>query len=321
MNLRRLRQNPHILDLTTSVTLTPKKFIQPLFVAEGLQEKQAVPGLPQVFQETPTSLLQQVEKDLESGVSKFILFGVPGQKKERNFDVSFATQQIQALKKTFGSDIWLATDVCLCSYTSHGHCGVLNPEGDHIDNSASVQELSQVALAYAQAGADCVAPSDMMDSRVHAIRSLLDENELHRTLLMSYSSKFSSSFYGPFRVAADSTPRSQLIKDRSSYQLSPSNYADALRASLRDREEGADILMVKPGMPYLDVLYRLSQEMPDMPWAVYEVSGEYAAIEALGEKGLMNAERAHLEAWTAFFRAGASMLISYGARFAREWIC
>jgi porphobilinogen synthase len=320
MHLRRLRQNPHILDLTTAVTLNPKKFIQPLFVTEGLREKQAVPGLPHVFQETSQSLLKQVEKDLESGVSKFILFGVPGQKGERDFDVRYTSQRIRELKEAFGKDLWLAIDVCLCSYSSHGHCGVLNGEGDHVDNAASVHELSQVALAYAQAGADCVAPSDMMDSRVHAIRTLLQENDLGRTLLMSYSSKFSSSFYGPFRVAADSTPRSQLLKDRSSYQLSPSNYADALRSSLRDREEGADILMVKPGLPYLDVLYRLSQEMPDMPWAAYEVSGEYAAIEALAEKGLIDPQRAHLEAWTAFFRAGASMLISYGARFAKEWI-
>ncbi len=320
MNLRRLRQNRHLLDLTASVTLTPKKFIQPLFVAEGLREKQAVPGLPQVFQETPASLLKQVEQDLEQGISKFLLFGVPGQKSERNFDVSFTSNQIQALKKTFGADIWLATDVCLCSHSVHGHCGVLHIDGTHIDNGASVQELAQVALAYAQAGADCVAPSDMMDARVQGIRMLLQENGLERTVLMSYSSKFSSSFYGPFRVAADSTPRSYALKDRTSYQLSPYNYADALRSSLRDRDEGADILMVKPGMPYLDVLYRLSQEMPDMPWAAYEVSGEYAAVEALGEKGLMNPQLAHVEAWTAFFRAGASMLISYGARFAREWI-
>ena len=320
MNLRRLRQNRHLLDLTASVTLTPKKFIQPLFVAEGLREKQAVPGLPQVFQETPASLLKQVERDLEQGISKFLLFGVPGQKSERNFDVSFTSNQIQALKKTFGADIWLATDVCLCSHSLHGHCGVLHIDGAHIDNGASVQELAQVALAYAQAGADCVAPSDMMDARVKVIRMLLQENGLERTVLMSYSSKFSSSFYGPFRVAADSTPRSNALKDRTSYQLSPYNYADALRSSLRDQDEGADILMVKPGMPYLDVLYRLSQEMPDMPWAAYEVSGEYAAVEALGEKGLMNPQLAHVEAWTAFFRAGTSMLITYGARFAREWI-
>lgn len=320
MNLRRLRQNRHLLDLTASVTLTPKKFIQPLFVAEGLREKQAVPGLSHVFQETPASLLKQVEQDLEQGISKFLLFGVPGQKSEQNFDVSFTSNQIHALKKTFGTDIWLATDVCLCSHSVHGHCGVLHVDGAHIDNGASVQELAQVALDYAQAGADCVAPSDMMDSRVQGIRTLLQENGLERTVLMSYSSKFSSSFYGPFRVAADSTPRSHALKDRTSYQLSPYNYADALRSSLRDRDEGADILMVKPGMPYLDVLYRLSQEMPDMPWAAYEVSGEYAAVEALGEKGLMNPQLAHLEAWTAFFRAGASMLISYGARFAREWI-
>jgi porphobilinogen synthase len=209
-------------------------------------------------------------------------------------------------------------DVCLCSFTTHGHCGILSREQDHVVNAASVDELARAARAYAQAGAQCVAPSDMMDGRVGAIREALDGGSCERTLVMSYSAKFNSRFYGPFREAADSAPRSALT-DRASYQIDPARPKDALLSSLRDAEEGADILMVKPGMPYLDILRTLSDEIP-LPWAVYEVSGEYAAIEALAAQGLIPAREAHLECWTSFVRAGASMIITYGARNARQWL-
>jgi porphobilinogen synthase len=191
---------------------------------------------------------------------------------------------------------------------------------DHVMNAESVDALAKAALAYAQAGADCVAPSDMMDHRIRAIRETLDEYHLHETLIMSYSAKFHSGFYGPFRVAADSAPKGALkLKDRGTYQIDPANPADAYRSSVRDMEEGADILMVKPGLPYLDVISNLTAQIP-LPWAVYEVSGEFAAIELMAEKGLIDARRAHLESWTAFFRAGAQMVITYGARSAKEWI-
>ena len=317
---RRIRSSPITRKLTQEVTFDVSKLIQPLFVAEGISSKESIPGLSGVFRETPDSLLRQVEKDLEVGVKSFLLFGVPGSKSEKSFRYDFTANQLSELKKRFGNDIFLSVDVCLCSYTTHGHCGILTDSEDHLDNGASVEALAQAALAYAQAGADCVAPSDMMDHRIRAIRETLDANKLFQTLIMSYSAKFHSGFYGPFRNAADSAPKGQLkIKDRATYQIDPANPSDALRSSLRDQEEGADILMVKPGLPYLDVLKELSSQIP-LPWAVYEVSGEYAAIELMAEKGLIDARRAHLESWTAFFRAGAQMVITYGARNAKAWM-
>jgi porphobilinogen synthase len=270
------------------------------------------------MQETPDSLLRQVEADLRAGVHAFLLFGVPRARAERRIDWSFTAGQVRALKQRFGKDIWLATDVCLCSATPHGHCGVLNAEGDHVDNDASVQELAAAALAYAQAGADCVAPSDMMDGRVAAIRHALDHNGLERTILMSYSVKFHSNLYGPFRVAADSAPKSQSgLRDRASYQLDPARPADAWLCAERDVAEGADILMVKPGLPYLDLLRELTREFAQ-PWAVYHTSGEFAALEALAAQGLAARAALHREILTAFKRAGANMIITYGARHARE---
>jgi porphobilinogen synthase len=193
--------------------------------------------------------------------------------------------------------------------------------GDHVLNDATVGELARAALAYARAGADCVAPSDMMDGRVAAIRAALDQNGCDHTVLMSYAAKFHSRLYGPFRVAAESAPRGpSQLRDRASYQIDPARPGDALASAQRDAAEGADILMVKPGLPYLDVLARLSDALPNHPWAVYEVSGEYAAIEALASQGLADGSRAHAEAWHALARAGAQIIISYGARHARAWL-
>jgi porphobilinogen synthase len=320
LTLRRLRQDPHVRALTREVTVSTEQLIQPCFAAEGCQAPQAVPGLTGVFQETPDSLLRRTESDLRAGVAKFLLFGVPAETRERDIDGSFTCSQIEALKRRFGKDIWLAVDVCLCSSTPHGHCGVLNVEGDHVDNHASVQELAALARSYAQAGADCVAPSDMMDGRVAAIRDALDEADLERCVLMSYSVKFNSTLYGPFRVAADSAPSGDVaLKDRATYQLDPARPGDAWACAERDVAEGADILMVKPGLPYLDLLRELSQSIP-LPWAVYHVSGEFAALEALAAAGLAQRAALHREIMIAFKRAGASMIITYGARFAREWL-
>jgi porphobilinogen synthase len=318
LTLRRLRQDEHVRALTREVHLRLDQLIQPCFVAEGTDGPQPVPGLTGVMQETPDSLLRQTEADLRAGVRAFLLFGVPQARALRKIDWSFTAGQIQALKTRFGKDLWLATDVCLCSSTPHGHCGVLNAEGDHLDNDASVQELAAAAVAYAQAGADCVAPSDMMDGRVGAIRRALDAGGLERTVLMSYAVKFQSSLYGPFRVAADSAPKTQsALRDRATYQLDPARPGDAWLCAERDVAEGADILMVKPGLPYLDLLRELSREIRK-PWAVYHVSGEFAALEALAAQGLAPRAALHREILTAFKRAGASMIITYGARQARE---
>jgi porphobilinogen synthase len=320
LNLRRLRQDSHVRALTREVHLQLDQLIQPLFVGETNSRPEAIPGLTAVHQDTPDSLLRQVEQDLKAGVDKFLLFGVPQARSERDIDWSFTSAQIRALKARFGHDIWLATDVCLCSSTPHGHCGVLNAEGDHLDNDASLVELVQAAVSYAQAGADCVAPSDMMDGRIGAIRQALDRDGLERTVLMSYAVKFQSTLYGPFRVAADAAPKGgTALKDRATYQLDPARPGDAWLCAQRDDAEGADILMVKPGLPYLDLLRELSREYRK-PWAVYHVSGEFAALEALAAQGLANRAALHREIMTAFRRAGASMIITYGARFAREWL-
>ncbi len=320
MSLRRLRQSSAIRQLVTQYRVSVDQLIQPLFAVEGIHARETVPGLTGTYRETPDSLLRTVEQDLEAGVRKFLLFGVPGHKSESSFSGEFTARQLSALRKRFGKDIFLSVDVCLCSYTPHGQCGILNAEGDHVENSATVEQLAHLALEYASAGADCVAPSDMMDGRIGAIRRALDQAQMHSTLIMSYSAKFHSRFYGPFRVAADSAPKGQVgLKDRATYQIDPACPRDAYLSSVRDAEEGADILMVKPGMPYLDVLSDLSKRI-EKPWAVYEVSGEFAGIELMAEKGLIRGPEAHLEAWTAFLRAGASMIITYGARHAAGYL-
>ena len=318
LSLRRTRLNPHIRELTQETRVNRAQLIQPLFVVAGIDRRESVPGLNAVFRDTPETLLHQIEQDIESGINKFLLFGVPDKKTQANFNYDFTANQIEAIKKHFGTELWLGADVCLCSHTTHGHCGVLNDSGDHVVNDATVEELAAASVAYAQAGADCVAPSDMMDGRVAAIRDALEAGGLDRTVIMSYSAKFHSSFYGPFRLAADSAPAKDIrLKDRATYQIDPGRPRDALLSSERDDLEGADILMVKPGLPYLDVLAELSARIPK-PWAVYQTSGEQAAIDMLADQNLLHRDAAQRETWTAFVRAGASMIITYAARRARD---
>jgi porphobilinogen synthase len=314
VRLRRNRDNRHIRELTRAVRLHREQFIQPLFVVEALTKREPVPGLKDVYRDTPASLLQQIDDDLSKGISKFLLFGVPQSKRERNFTADFTSERLTGIKDRFGDAVWIAADVCLCSYTTHGHCGILSDDRTHLDNDVTVAALAAAALQLAAAGADCVAPSDMQDGRVAAIRARLDGAGLERRALMSYAAKFQSAFYGPFRVAADSAPDpGNRLKDRASYQIDPGRPDDALLAAQRDAAEGADILMVKPGLPYLDVLARLSAAVP-LPWAVYQTSGEQAGIDLLAEQQLADPVRAQVETWTAFVRAGARMIISYAAR-------
>jgi porphobilinogen synthase len=318
MSLRRLRQSSAIRELVREVRVVPEQLIQPHFVVEGLRAREPVPGMTDVHRETGDTLAATVESDLEAGVAKVLLFGVPAEKRNAEFSHDFTAGQIESLRRRFGRSLWIAVDVCLCSHTRHGHCGVLDREGEHVENGATVTELARAATLFAEAGADCVAPSDMMDGRIGALRAGLDAAGLERTLVMSYAAKFHSRFYGPFRVAAESAPQSG-PKDRASYQIDPARPNDALQCALRDAREGADILMVKPGLPYLDVLAELSRRV-ELPWAVYEVSGEYAAVELLAAQGLTARAQAHVEIWTAFARAGASIIITYGARHARQWL-
>ena len=316
---RRLRADTHIRELTASVKLSHKSFIQPLFVDEAIRERRAVNGLGDVQVDTVSTVLSAIENDIKKGATKFLLFPVPANKKEHNFDFSFATSVIGSIKENFGNSVWIASDLCLCSYTTHGHCGVLNDDHSKLVNHKTVDVLSKYATQLAVAGADCIAPSDMTDGRIAAIRTSLDALGYDTVSIMSYSAKFSSQFYGPFRDACHSAPNTKGLKNRKTYQLSPLNSNDAIASSLRDEKEGADILMVKPSALYTDVIAKLKQQSLK-PVAAYHVSGEYAAIEALAEKALVNREAAHLEVWTALTRAGADIIISYAAKNAKEWI-
>ena len=318
LSLRRTRQSKLLRELTREARPHHEQFIQPLFVVDGIGAREPVAGLHDVYRDTPATLIEQIEADLDAGISKFLLFSVPAEKRPAAFGHDFTAERITDIKNRFGDDVFLAVDVCLCSHTTHGHCGILNESGDHVVNDVTVEELAAAALSYAGAGADCVAPSDMMDGRIGAIRQSLTDAGHDRTVIMSYAAKFHSSFYGPFRVAADSAPATDnTLSDRATYQIDPARPRDALLSAQRDDAEGADILMVKPGLPYLDVLSRLSREIAK-PWAVYQTSGEQAAIDLLSERELMRRDAAQLETWIAFRRAGASIVISYAARRARE---
>jgi len=290
-----------------------------LFVDEAITEPRAVKGLNNVEVDTALSVLHTIEEAIKTGATKFLLFPVPARKKENDFDFSFASSVIRSIKENFDNDVWIASDLCLCSYTSHGHCGILNDDHSKLINHKTVDVLSKYAMQLATAGADCIAPSDMTDGRIASIRTSLDALNFDTVSIMSYSAKFSSQFYGPFRDACHSAPNTNGLKNRKTYQLSPLNINDAIASSLRDEKEGADILMVKPAALYTDVIAKLKQQTLK-PIAAYHVSGEYAAIESLAEKGLVNREAAHLEVWTALTRAGADIIISYAAKNAKEWI-
>ena len=321
---RRLRTDTHTRELTSSVRLSYKNFIQPLFADEALSAPRKVQGLTGVEVDTIDSVLYTIENDLKNGISKFLLFPVPAAKKEKDpigtgFDFSFATTLIKTIKDHFKDEVWLASDVCLCSYTSHGHCGILNEDHSALLNNETVAVLAKYAALLANAGADCIAPSDMMDGRIAAIRTTLDALKHDTVSIMSYAAKFSSQWYGPFRDACHSAPNSNGLKNRKTYQLSPFNPNDALASAMRDEKEGADILMVKPAGLYTDIIARLKQQT-FKPVAAYHVSGEYAAIESLAQQNLLNREAAHMETWAALTRSGADIIISYASRSAKQWI-
>ena len=316
---RRLRTGAHIRELTASVKLSHKSFIQPLFVEESLSAPRAVSGLKGVMVDTSETVLETISNDLDAGVTKFLLFPVPAFKRDEHFDFTFAVSVVRKIRQHFGERIWIAADLCLCSYTTHGHCGILSQDHSKLLNHATVDVLANYAVQLAAAGADSIAPSDMMDGRIAAIRSRLEEAGFDQVSIMSYAAKFSSQFYGPFRDACHSAPRSNGLKNRKTYQVSPLNPNDALASALRDDREGADILMVKPASLYTDIIAKLKQQTRK-PVAAYHVSGEYAAVELLAAEGLINRAEGHLEVWTALQRSGADIIISYAARQARKWI-
>jgi len=317
---RRVRANRHIRELTADVVLSHRDFIQPLFLDQSLKTRTPLANLNEVNAETPDSLMDQIKQDMGRGISKFLIFPVPQQKAASGFDFTFFTKGLERIRAEFGSGVWIAADVCLCAYTDHGHCGILSKDGTRVLNKETVEELSKYSLALAKAGADCIAPSDMMDGRVAAIRQSLDQASLDHVALMSYSAKFSSQFYGPFRDACKSSPGSNpVLKDRKTYQASAFSSTDGIASAIRDSEEGADIVMVKPALPYLDVLTKLKTQI-QKPLAAYHVSGEYQSLELLASQGIAERSKAHVEVWTSLKRAGASIVISYASRHAKKWI-
>jgi porphobilinogen synthase len=310
--LMRLRATQHLRDLCAETEFNRAQLIQPLFVVEGLESDEPIAGLRGNVRLGILSALRQIEKDLADGVSQFLLFPVPGEKGSNKFTHRFEREAISEMRRQFGGSLCLWVDTCLCAYTTHGHCAVLDGQG--INHRATLEELGNAALAFAEAGADGISPSDMMDGRVAHIRARLDERALDLVPVMSYSTKFASNFYGPFRNAADSAPQ---FGDRRHYQLDVRHRSDALAASRRCAEEGADLLMVKPGMTSLDLIRTIHEQTGRLVGA-YQVSGEYAGLALLAEHGLIDFERALMETWHVFKRAGAQFIITYGARYGRQ---
>lgn len=310
--LMRLRGSQHLRDLCAETEFNRAQLIQPFFVVEGLTNEEPIAGLRGNVRHSVSSAVKQIEKDLADGVTQFLLFPVPAEKKDSNFSHQLTYKTISEIRRAFGNSLCLWVDTCLCSYTTHGHCAVMNDKG--IDLSATLDELAKSAVAFAETGADGISPSDMMDGRVARIRAALDENGFDLVPIMSYSTKFASNFYGPFRNAADSAPQ---FGDRRHYQLDVRHRTDAINASIRCAEEGADLLMVKPGITSLDLI-RPIREQTGRQVGAYQVSGEYAGLALLAEQGLIKFEEALLETWHVFKRAGAQYIITYGARYGRQ---
>jgi len=312
--LRRLRKNAGLRDMFRETHLTKNDFIFPLFVAEGANVKREIGSMPNIFQLSIDNVARECEELLSIGVNAVLLFGIPDFKDEigssgyaANGIVQKATREI---KKNF-PEMLVITDVCLCEYTSHGHCGVI--ENEYVKNDETLELLARQALTHTDSGADIIAPSDMMDGRVAAIRRILDENNFTETPIMAYSAKYSSAFYGPFREAAESAPK---FGDRKSYQMDYANAGEAMREIALDIQEGADIVMVKPALAYLDIIRRAKENF-NLPIAAYNVSGEYSMIKAAAENGWIDGEKVMMETLTAIKRAGADLIITY---FAKEAI-
>jgi porphobilinogen synthase len=315
--LRRLRRTSGIRQMVRETRLTPSDLIQPLFVRHGGGESTPIDSMPGQSHHGIDGLVETAARVHAAGIPAVLIFGIPARKDEAGseaYDPEGIVQLgVRAIKAEV-PELTVITDVCLCQYTSHGHCGVLRD--GVVENDISLELLADTAVSHAAAGADMVAPSDMMDGRVGAIRASLDNEGLTETAVMAYSAKFASAFYGPFRDAAHSTPSEG---DRKGYQMDPGNGNEAVREALLDIEEGADLVMVKPALPYLDILRRLRSETL-VPLAAYQVSGEYAMLEAAAARGLVDRRAAALEALTGIRRAGADLVITYYAAEAAEWL-
>jgi len=314
---RRLRRTEKLRNLVRETRLHPAGFIYPMFVCPGTNFRHEVASMPGVFQQSADEIVEECREVESLGISGVILFGLPETKDARGASSLAADgvvqRAIEGIKRA-KLDLVVMTDVCLCEYTDHGHCGVI--ENGEVINDPTLEILSEQALSHARAGADVVAPSDMMDGRVGAIRRKLDGHKFENVTIMAYSAKYCSGFYGPFREAAQSAPQ---FGDRRSYQMDPANAREALKEVALDLEEGADVVMVKPALPYLDIIRRVREEF-DVPVAAYNVSGEYSMVKAAVQKGWIDEKRVVLEILTGIRRAGAEIILTYHAKEAARWL-
>jgi len=314
---RRLRRTEALRGLVRETQLSTHGLVYPMFACPGANVRTEVSSMPGIYQQSPDQIVEECREVAGLGIPAVILFGLPEHKDEtasEAFAAHGAVQRsIEAIRKA-KLDLIVITDVCLCEYTSHGHCGVI--QNGEVANDATLKILADAALSHARAGADIVAPSDMMDGRVAAIRQKLDENRLENVAILSYAAKYCSGFYGPFREAAQSAPQ---FGDRRSYQMDPANAREALREVALDIEEGADMIMVKPALPYLDVIQRVRERF-DVPVGAYNVSGEFAMVKAAARNGWLDEKRVVLEILTGIQRAGASIILTYHAKDAARWL-
>ena len=316
--LRRLRKTGVLRDMVRETELTPSDLVAPMFVTLGERERTAVDSMPGVERLSISQAVEEAGEVHGLGIPAVLLFGVPTDKDEQGsgaYDQEGVVQLAVRALKDAHPELVVITDVCLCAYTSHGHCGVVLEDGS-VDNDISLELLAKTAISHARAGADAVAPSDMMDGRVGALRAQLDAEDFKELPIVAYSAKFASAFYGPFREAAQSAPA---FGDRRSYQMDPANAEEAVREALLDVSEGADVVMVKPALPYLDVIRRV-KEATRVPVAAYNVSGEYAMVKAAAAAGYIDERAVVLESLTAIRRAGADIVISYHAKDAARWL-
>jgi len=315
--LRRLRKTELLRGLVRETRLSVANFVYPMFVGPGSNVRKEVSSMPGVFQQSADKIVEDCREVELLGIPGVILFGLPETKDARGASSlqkdGVVQRAIEAIRKA-KLNLIVITDVCLCEYTDHGHCGVI--ENNQIANDATLEILAEQSLSHARAGADIVAPSDMMDGRVAAIRKKLDENGFQDLPILSYAAKYCSGFYGPFREAADSAPQ---FGDRRSYQMDPANAREALKEVALDLEEGADMIMIKPALPYLDIIRRVRQEFP-VPIAAYNVSGEYSMVKAAAQNGWLDEKRAALEILTGIQRAGADIILTYHAKDAARWL-
>ena len=314
---RRLRRNAALRSLVRETRLSTAGLIYPMFVCPGQKVRQEVGSMPGVFQQSADEIVEECREVESLGIPGVILFGLPEKKDARGTTSTAADgvvqRAIEAIRKA-KLKLLVITDVCLCEYTDHGHCGVI--ENGEVANDATLDILAQQAVSHARAGADIVAPSDMMDGRVGVIREALDEHKFENISILAYAAKYSSAFYGPFREAAKSTPQ---FGDRRGYQMDPANAREALKEVEMDLDEGADMVMIKPALPYLDIIRRVRDEF-DVPVAAYNVSGEYSMVKAAAQKGWLDEQRAVLEILTGIQRAGADIILTYHAKDAARWL-